>query len=114
MFKASAVELLLRLLDSDSEKRAAGERFIEALEHGSMTVAQYASRGNDAQTPHTRDEVYFALAETDEFVHAGEYCSVAPGDALFVAAGIDHRFEHFSDDMAAWGVFCAPDRGQRT
>ena len=35
-----------------------GERFATVFEHGSLEVEIYASRGEDLQTPHTRDEVY--------------------------------------------------------
>jgi mannose-6-phosphate isomerase-like protein (cupin superfamily) len=31
-----------------------------------------------------------------------------PGDVLFVPAGVAHRFEEFSDDLALWAVFCTP------
>ena len=32
----------------------------------------------------------------------------AEGDVLFVAAGAGHRFEDFTDDFAAWAIFCGP------
>jgi mannose-6-phosphate isomerase-like protein (cupin superfamily) len=37
----------------------------------------------------------------------------AVGDALFVAAGVEHRFENFSDDLAAWVAFYGPEGGER-
>jgi hypothetical protein len=36
----------------------------------------------------------------------------APGDALFVPAGIDHRFEDFSDDFGTWVMFYGPAGGE--
>jgi mannose-6-phosphate isomerase-like protein (cupin superfamily) len=113
MLKASAVDLLQRLVDPRSAKAAAGERFIEAFRHGSLIVELYAPRGHDAQTPHTRDEVYFVLSGAGEFVHAGERRGFAVGDVLFVAAGVEHRFENFSDDLAAWVIFFGPEGGER-
>jgi hypothetical protein len=32
-------------------------------------------------------------------------------DALFVAAGTEHRFEDFSEDFATWVVFTRPRKG---
>jgi hypothetical protein len=31
---------------------------------------------------------------------------------LFVPAGVEHRFEDFSDDFAVWVVFWGPDGGE--
>ncbi|MDQ3378133.1 MAG: cupin domain-containing protein, partial [Actinomycetota bacterium] len=35
-----------------------------------------------------------------------------PGDALFVPAGVEHRFENFTDDLVAWVVFYGPEGGE--
>lgn len=34
------------------------------------------------------------------------------GDLLFVAAGIPHRFEEFTDDFRTWVIFFGPKGGQ--
>lgn len=34
------------------------------------------------------------------------------GDVLFVPAGVEHRFEDFSDDLAGWVVFYGPEGGE--
>jgi mannose-6-phosphate isomerase-like protein (cupin superfamily) len=36
-----------------------------------------------------------------------------PGDLLFVRAGVEHRFEEFSDDLAVWVSFYGPDGGEQ-
>ena len=36
----------------------------------------------------------------------------APGDALFVPAGVTHRFEKMSDDFVTWAVFYGPQGGE--
>ena len=43
---------------------------------------------------------------------AGEARSFEPGEALFVPAGVEHRFVDFSDDFAAWVVFYGPPGGE--
>jgi len=31
---------------------------------------------------------------------------------LFVPAGVEHRFENFSDDFATWVIFYGPEGGE--
>jgi mannose-6-phosphate isomerase-like protein (cupin superfamily) len=91
----------------------AGERFAALLRHGSLEVELYAPRGRDPQSPHRRDELYVVVSGYGEFVHAGRRSSFGPGDCLFVAAGVEHRFESFSDDFATWVFFYGPDGGEK-
>lgn len=111
--KASAFDLLKRLPGRRTSVWPDGERFIEAFSHGSLVVELYAPVARDPQTAHDRDEVYFVISGSGEFVAAGVRKPFAAGDALFVAAGIEHRFENFSDDFAAWVVFYGPPGGEK-
>jgi mannose-6-phosphate isomerase-like protein (cupin superfamily) len=92
---------------------AKGERFAVALERGTMSLELYAPRGTDPQKPHARDEVYVVVTGSGQFVSAGVREAFGPGDVLFVAAGVEHRFERFSDDLAVWVVFYGPEGGER-
>ena len=89
-----------------------GERFAKVLGHGSMEVEVYAPRGTDPQTPHTRDELYVIVSGNGEFVNGPERHSFGPGDVLFVPAGVEHRFEWFTDDLVVWVVFYGPEGGK--
>lgn len=89
-----------------------GERFAKVLEHGSMEVELYAPSGVDGQTPHSRDELYVVVSGSGEFVNGPEKHPFGPGDVLFVPAGIEHRFEGFTDDFAVWVVFYGPEGGE--
>jgi len=89
-----------------------GERFAKVLGHGSMEVEVYAPRGEDPQTPHTRDELYVVASGVGEFVNGPERHPFGPGDVLFVPAGVEHRFEDFSDDLVVWVVFYGPEGGE--
>jgi mannose-6-phosphate isomerase-like protein (cupin superfamily) len=91
---------------------AGGERFAKVLEHGSMEVEIYAPCGTDPQTPHSRDELYVVVSGRGEFVNGPERHSFGPGDVLFVPAGVEHRFENFTDDLAVWVVFYGPEGGE--
>ena len=85
-----------------------GKRFVTLFEHGSLLVEIYAPRGRDPQQPHTRDEVYFVIAGHGTFVEGDRRYPFAPGDFLFVRAGVIHRFEDFNDDLAVWVLFYGP------
>jgi len=89
-----------------------GERSVSLFEHGSLVVKLYAPRGNDPQTPHSRDEVYVVAQGSGKFVCDGARQAFAPTDVLFAAAGVEHRFENFSDDFAVWVFFYGPEGGE--
>lgn len=89
-----------------------GKRFATIFEHGSLLVEVYAPRGRDPQNPHTRDEIYFVVAGTGEFVCGEERQPFDPSDLLFAAAGVPHRFENFSDDLTLWVIFYGPEGGE--
>ena len=110
--KTSVADLLARLPGPASAKWPDGERFATAFAHGTMSVEVYAPRGTDPQTPHAQDELYFIHAGTGMFRLGGDTHAFAPGDAFFVAAGVEHRFVEFTDDFAAWVVFWGPQGGE--
>ena len=82
------------------------------LENGSMELGYYKPVGLDEQSPHDQDEIYIVQTGHGTFVCGDERNSFKPGDALFVAAGVEHRFVDFSDDFAAWVVFYGPTGGE--
>lgn len=83
------------------------------LSHGSLLVKVYAPRGNDPQTPHTRDEIYVVARGRGEFVCGDSRKTFAATDLLFVLAGVTHRFENFSDDLTVWVIFYGPEGGEQ-
>jgi len=88
------------------------KRYVEPLTNGTMRLGLYAPRQFDPQQPHEQDELYLVMRGSGTFVHGDERTPFQPGDALFVAAGVVHRFEDFSDDFAAWVVFWGPEGGE--
>jgi len=104
--RATVSEAMERLPGPD------GERFAPVLGHGSMELEVYAPRGSDPQTPHARDELYVVVRGSGEFVNGHERHPFGPGDVLFVPAGVEHRFEGFTDDLVVWVVFYGPEGGE--
>jgi mannose-6-phosphate isomerase-like protein (cupin superfamily) len=88
------------------------ERSVGVFEHGSLVVKMYAPRGRDPQTPHSQDEVYVVAQGSGEFVCGDTRQACALHDVLFAAAGVEHRFEDFSDDFAVWVFFYGPEGGE--
>ena len=82
------------------------------LEHGSLQIGYYRPAGFDPQQPHAKDEVYIVQSGHGHFVLGDERRPFSPGEALFVPAGVIHRFEDFSDDFAAWVIFYGPAGGE--
>jgi mannose-6-phosphate isomerase-like protein (cupin superfamily) len=89
-----------------------GKPFAVAFERGTLSVELFAPKGVDTQTPHKQDEVYVVVRGAGTFVNGGQRHRFGPGDLLFVAAGVEHRFEEFGDDLAVWVIFYGPDGGE--
>lgn len=84
---------------------ASKELFLEVFKHGTLSVEIYKPIKKDNQQTHTRDEVYVVVAGSGNFYCGGQTTTFAPGDFLFVRAGVEHRFEDFTDDFSTWAIF---------
>lgn len=82
------------------------------LKRGTLELGLYRPPNPDPQSPHEQDELYFVMNGHGWFVNGNDRHEIGPGDALFVAAGIDHRFEDFTDDLTVWVVFYGPQGGE--
>lgn len=91
-----------------------GNRFATVFEHGSLAIEVYAPRSTDPQQPHTRDEVYVVVAGSGQYVCGESRQPFGPGDLLFAAAGVEHRFEDFTNDLTLWVIFYGPEGGEAT
>ena len=110
--KASIFLALAGLPTAPTARYPEGAPFVSVMASGTMSVEVFAPRGVDLQTPHTQDELYFVQRGTGEIVINGQRFDAAAGDAFFVAAHIEHRFENFSKDFVTWVVFYGPPGGE--
>lgn len=110
--KVSIKSALNRLPGPPTERYPQGVPFATVMAGGTMSVEVFAPRGADLQTPHEQDELYFVQAGTGEIIINGQRFEAAAGDAFFVAAHVEHRFENFSEDFLTWVVFYGPPGGE--
>ena len=110
--KASIRQALTGLPAAPTARYPEGVPFVTVMAGGTMSVEVFSPQGVDLQTPHTQDELYFVHAGTGEIVINGQRFDAAAGDAFFVAAHVEHRFENFSEDFVTWVVFYGPPGGE--
>jgi len=96
-----------------TEKWPEGVWDVEALKHGTMSLILFAPQGNDYQTPHSQDELYFVIEGTGVLEVEGKEIPFDQGDALFVKAGENHRFSEFSKGIKMWAVFWGDKGGEK-
>ena len=87
-------------------------RFAMLGSHGSLTVELYQPMEVDLQQPHDRDECYVVTDGTGLFEMGEETVPFAPGDFIFVPAGMPHRFRDFGRSMTCWVMFYGPEGGE--
>lgn len=87
--------------------------FIELFKHGSLVVEMYRPKEVDRQQPHSRDELYVVARGSGWFVNGPSRQRFSAGEVLFVPAGVEHRFEAFTDDFATWVMFYGPEGGEQ-
>jgi mannose-6-phosphate isomerase-like protein (cupin superfamily) len=86
---------------------------VPALRCGTLDVKLSAPTNPNQQKPHTQDELYIIVRGRGSLFHDGKRDPFEAGAVLFVAAGIEHHFEEFSEgDLVVWRVFYGPDGGE--
>ncbi len=68
--------------------------------------------GEDRQSPHDADEVYYVLAGRATAVVEGDRVDVGPGSVLFVAKEKEHRFVDITEDLSILVFFATAGEGE--
>lgn len=91
-------------------RRDSGADYHQFLNAGSLSVGLYelAAGADDPQQPHLEDEVYYVVSGRAAIAVGDETRDVAPGDSVFVAARVPHRFHDIAEDLTLL-VFFAPE-----
>jgi mannose-6-phosphate isomerase-like protein (cupin superfamily) len=89
------------------ERVTAESPYNEFLRVADLSVGLYAldAAAVDRQQPHSEDEVYVVLEGRSRFTAGAETRDVAPGDTIFVAAGVPHRFHDITEALRLIVVF---------
>jgi mannose-6-phosphate isomerase-like protein (cupin superfamily) len=103
-------DLRIALMEASARLAVEPKPFITLFERGDFCVELYAPRGVDNQHPHDQDEAYIVASGSGMFRRGEERVPCHPGDFLFAAAGVPHRFEEFTDDFQTWVIFFGPSR----
>jgi len=85
--------------------------FVVLFKRGDFSVELFAPKDIDMQQPHKQDEAYIVASGSGVFLRGEERVDFVPGDFLFVAAGVAHRFEEFTEDFKTWVIFFGPQGG---
>lgn len=106
--KVSIEQALKRLPAAPTSRWPQGAPFVTVMAGAAMSIEVFAPKGADNQQPHDQDELYIIHRGTAHLQIGSQRYDCAAGDAFFVAAGTEHRFEAFSDDFVTWVVFFGP------
>lgn len=89
------------LADLHRQRASSDRRYLPFLNRASLRCGIYSlpAGGEDEQSPHELDEVYYVLNGKAKFTVDGKTSEVKPGDILFVAAKAKHRFHDIEEDL---------------
>lgn len=89
-----------------------GERSVLVLQRGTLDVKLSLPMPPNQQTPHGQDEIYVVIRGRGVLIHDGKREPFESGDLLFVAAGTEHHYEDFTEDLALWRIFYGRSGGE--
>jgi mannose-6-phosphate isomerase-like protein (cupin superfamily) len=94
-----------------AEQSAGPKAYLEFQRSEWLSVGLYLLRVGeiDKQQPHKEDEIYVVMSGRSLFTAGDETRDVNPGDTIFVAAGVPHRFHDITADMQLIVVFAPPE-----
>ena len=90
----------------------AGERSVLVLQRGTLDVKLSLPVPPNQQTPHGQDEIYVVIRGRGVLIHHGKREPFESGDLLFVAAGTEHHYEDFTEDLALWRILYGRSGGE--
>ena len=90
-------------------------RFIEFSRAKDLSCGFYLlpAGGEDHQSPHAEDEVYYVVRGRATFEAADGARPVAPGDVLYVPAREPHQFRDVAEDLVLLVVFAPAYRSRQ-
>ena len=92
-----------------------GGPYHEFLRVPDLSVGLYrlAAGAVDRQQPHTEDEIYVVMAGRSRFTAGEATRDLGPGDTIYVAAHIPHRFHDITEELHLLVVFAPPEDSRK-
>ena len=90
-----------------AQRVQAGRSYLEFLRVPAMSAGIYVLPvgGNDRQSPHNQDEIYYVISGSAKMKLGQEERRVEQGSVIFVEAGLEHRFFDIEQELALVVVF---------
>ncbi len=91
------------------ERQAGNKLYLEFLKVPDLSMGLYVLPvgGQDPQSPHTEDEVYYVVSGRARIIVAGEDWNVQAGSIVYVPKNVEHRFHTIEEELTVL-VFFAP------
>lgn len=92
------------------DRAESGNAYLQFINKTTLSLGLYAlpAGGEDPQSPHAEDEVYYIVSGRGTVEVAGERRPVQPGSIVYVARDVEHRFLEITEDLSIL-VFFAPE-----
>jgi len=102
---------IYKVSDHGARRKASAADYLELFRESSMSAGVYflPKDALDPQQPHTEDEMYYIVSGRGRFTCGSEDVEVGPGEAIFVAKGVEHRFHDIAEEMTIVVVFAPPE-----
>ena len=97
----------------DAAHKRAGGAYHEFMRVPALSLGLYVLDAGavDPQTPHAEDEIYHVLAGRGRIAVGDDDRPVGPGDTVYVAAGVEHRFHDIAEQLRLLVVFAPAESG---
>ena len=97
------------IADTEKRREQSGKRYLEFLRIPALSAGLYVLPvgGNDPQSPHKEDELYYVIRGRARMRAGSEDHAVSEGSVIFVAAEAEHRFYEITEELMVL-VFFAP------
>jgi mannose-6-phosphate isomerase-like protein (cupin superfamily) len=97
------------ITETEKHREQSGKRYLEFLRVPALSAGVYVlpAGGNDPQSPHKEDEMYYVVRGRARMRAGSEDQAVSQGSVIFVAAEVEHRFYDITEELLVL-VFFAP------
>ena len=97
----------LSIADAERRREQSGKRYLEFLRVPAMSAGVYVlpAGGNDPQSPHREDEMYYVARGRARMRAGSEDQAVRAGSVIFVGAEVEHSFYDITEELVVLVLF---------